>query len=193
MDDVEALSTIVGVLKQLEPNAQRRVLESVQTFLGLAPQQPTHQVASQQHSLSHGTHKIQTSNSAFGTSVTDFSRDRTLSPKEFLRDKHPLTDADRVTCLAYYLTHYRDTPHFKTVDISALNTEAAQPKFSNATVAIDNATRDGYLVSAARGTKQISAAGEKYVELLPNREMAREAMRNFRTRRNTKKRKSKVA
>ena len=98
-----------------------------------------------------------------------------------------------MTCLAYYLTHYRDTPHFKTVDISALNTEGAQPKFSNASVAIDNATRDGYLVTATKGTKQISSAGEKYVELLPDREAAREAMRTFRTRRIVKKRKPTVA
>ena len=183
MDDVEALSTIVGVLKQLEPNVQRRVLDSVQAFLG---------INHHQHSLSYGGSDPQPS-TTISASSTDFSRDRTLSPKEFLRDKHPVTDADRVTCLAYYLTHYRDTPHFKTVDISALNTEGAQPKFSNASVAIDNATRDGYLVTATKGTKQISSAGEKYVELLPDREAAREAMRTFRTRRIVKKRKPTVA
>ena len=33
MDDVEALSTIVGILRQLEPDAQRRVLQSVHAFL----------------------------------------------------------------------------------------------------------------------------------------------------------------
>jgi hypothetical protein len=35
MDDVEALTTIVGVLKQLKPEEQRCVLQSVQTFLPL--------------------------------------------------------------------------------------------------------------------------------------------------------------
>jgi hypothetical protein len=183
MDDVEALSTIVGVLKQLEPNVQRRVLESVQAFLG---------ISTQPHPHAHGGHKPQPGAPSFSSIATDFSRDRTLSPKEFLRDKHPVTDADRVTCLAYYLAHYRDTPHFKTVDISALNTEAAQPKFSNASVALDNATRDGYLVAAARATKQISAAGEKYVELLPDRDAAREAMRSFRTKRVVRKRRTKA-
>ena len=183
MDDVEALSSIVATLKQLEPDVQRRVLESVQTFLGFSPQP---------HSQAHAGHKPQSSATHGNGNTTDFSRDRTLSPKEFIRDKHPVTDADRVTCLAYYLTHYRDMPHFKTVDISALNTEAAQPKFSNASVALDNATRDGYLVAAAKATKQISSAGEKYVELLPDREAAREALRSFRTRRTVKKRKPKT-
>ena len=180
MDDVEALSSIVAVLKQLEPDAQRRVLQSVQTLLGLTPYKESHPVA-----IGKST--------SFSPSATDFSRDRTLSPKEFMRDKHPVTDADRVACLAYYLTHYRETPQFKTIDISSLNTEAAQPKFSNASVAVDNATRDGYLVPAAKGNKQISAAGEKYVEMLPDRDAAREALRAFRPRRtSSKKRKLKL-
>lgn len=175
MDDVEALSTIVGVLKQLEPDAQRRVLQSVQTFLGLSL---PHKVTP------HGEEALPASRTVSGQ---EFSRDRTLSPKEFLRDKNPSTDVERVTCLAYYLAHYRDTPHFKTVDISTLNTEAAQPKFSNASVAVDNARALGYLVPATKGNKQISAAGEKFVELLPDRDAAREAIRTFRPRRNSKK------
>ena len=175
MDDVEALSTIVSVLKQLEPTEQGRVLQSVQTFLGL----PTQHRAS-----SHGLEPSQPSRAA---EAHDFSVDRTLSPKEFLRDKHPVTDVERVTCLAYYLAHFRDTPHFKTVDISSLNTEAAQPKFSNASVAVDNARGLGYLVAATKGNKQISAAGEKFVELLPDREAAREAIRTYRPRRSTKR------
>jgi hypothetical protein len=177
MDDVEALSTIVAVLKQLDPDVQRRVLQSAQTFLGHAALRDGPSAAP---GHVRGT-------ASFGPSPTDFSRDRTLSAKEFLREKHPVTDADRVACLAYYLAHYRDTPHFKTIDISTLNTEAAQPKFSNASVAVDNATRDGYLAPAAKGNKQISAAGEKYVELLPDRGAAREAIRNYRKRRFNKK------
>jgi hypothetical protein len=175
MNDVEALSTIVEVLKQLEPDAQARVLQSVQTFLGLPlPHKQT-------------VHEPGPSSSSRPVSGQQFSLDRNLSPKEFLRDKNPVTDVERVTCLAYYLAHFRDTPHFKTVDISALNTEAAQPKFSNASVAVDNARALGYLVAATKGNKQIGAAGEKFVELLPDRDAAREAMRTFRPKRASKK------
>ena len=182
MDDHEVLTSIVGMLKKLEPDAQNRVLQSVQSFFGISTQRETH-VPTQNKSQS---------NLFSTTSPTDFSRDRTLSPKEFIRDKHPITDGDRVTCLAYYLTHYRETPHFKTVDISSLNTDAAQPKFSNPSVAVDNATRDGFLVAGTKGSKQISSAGEKYVELLPDRDGAREAMKTYRTRRTIKKRKPKT-
>lgn len=177
MDDFEALSTIVGILKELDSDAQKRVLQSVQTFLGVAP------ARGQQSS----NETLPFSEAPYDQS---FSRDRTLSPKEFLRDKNPLTDVERVTALAYYLTHYRDTPHFKTLDISTLNTEAAQPKFSNTAVAVDNARKLGYLVPATKGNKQITALGEKFVDLLPDREAAREAVRNFRPRRRTKKQKS---
>jgi hypothetical protein len=175
MDDVEALSTIVGILRQLESDAQKRVLQSVHTMLDIPLQ---HKVSS------HSGDALPASRTVPGQ---EFSRDRTLSPKEFLRDKHPMTDVERVTCLAYYLTHYRDTPHFKTVDISTLNTEAAQPKFSNTSVAVDNARSLGYLVPATKGNKQISAAGERFVELLPDRDAAREAIRTFRPKRNNKK------
>jgi hypothetical protein len=119
-----------------------------------------------------------------------FSSDRTISPKDFLRDKLPVTDVERVACLAYYLANYRDTPHFKTIDISAINTEAAQPKFSNASVAVDNARQAGLLVAATKGNKQLSAAGDKFVDLLPDRNAAREALRTFRPRKNSRRTKT---
>jgi len=177
VEDFEALSTIIGVLKELDSDAQRRVLQSVQTFLGFAPER--------NQQSPNGT--LPFSEAPYEQS---FSRDRTLSAKEFLRDKNPVTDVERVTCLAYYLTHYRDTPHFKTLDISSLNTEAAQPKFSNAAFAVENAAKLGYLVAATKGNKQITAIGEKFVDLLPDRDAAREAVRNFRPRRRTKKQKA---
>jgi len=177
MDDVEALTTIVGILKQLDPQARVRVLQSVQTFLGLqAPERPAGPEDDPPATLGRRD---------------EFSRDRSISPKEFMRDKHPTTDVERVACLAYYLTHYRGTAHFKTLDISTLNTEAAQPKFSNASVAVDNARGLGYLAAATKGNKQISAAGERFVELLPDRDAAREAMQRFRPRRARKPKGSK--
>ncbi len=85
--------------------------------------------------------------------------------------KRPLTDVERVTCLAFYLAHVRSTPHFKTSDITALNTEAAQLAFSNASYAIANAESSHYVTKAGkRGQKQITSFGEKVVNALPDRE-----------------------
>lgn len=184
MDDVEALSTIVGVFRQLDDEAQRRVFASVAAFLGL-------------HSGLHSpstAHFDSSDRSGLAPTVngdSSFSADRTMSAKEFLRDKQPVTDVERIACLAYYLTHYRDTPHFKTLDISSLNVEAAQPKFSNASVAVDNARARGLLVPSTKGNKQLSAMGEKYVEMLPDRDAAKASMQNVRTRRTARKAKVK--
>jgi hypothetical protein len=113
-----------------------------------------------------------------------------MSPKDFMFQKSPQTDVDRVACLAYFLTHYRDNGHFKTTDISLLNTEAAQMKLSNTAYAVVNATNAGLLVPAGKGAKQLSAAGEKYVELLPDRPAAKESLAAYRSRRRRKAKKN---
>lgn len=116
-----------------------------------------------------------------------FSEDRSISPKQFMVQKQPRTDVEKIACLAYYLTHYRDTPHFRTLDLSKLNTEAAQVKFSNPAVAVDNATKQRYLVPATKGNKQLSAMAEQFVFALPDRDKAREVMAAARPRRRTRK------
>ena len=116
-----------------------------------------------------------------------FSTHEAPSPKDFVFQKRPGTQIERVACLAYYLTHHRDTPHFKTTDISKLNTEAAQTKLSNASYAVSDATRSGLLATAAKGMKQLSALGEKYVEALPDHAAARELVSAMRERRSRRK------
>jgi hypothetical protein len=98
-------------------------------------------------------------------------------------EKASRTDVDRVVCLAYYLSHYRDKPHFKTSDISKLNTEAAQRKLANAAYAVNNATQGGYLAQAPGGLKQLSVLGEQYVEVLPDREAGKAVLERLRPRR----------
>lgn len=186
--DLDVLTTIIGALKRLKADEQLRTLQAVSMFLGhglaFQTQQPP---GLSQYRTSASNEEL--SNSAVGS----FSEDRKQSAKEFLRDKKPTSDVERVACLAYYLTHYRDTPHFKTLEISTLNTEAAQPKFSNASMAVDNATKAGILVQALKGSKQLSSAGEHYVQLLPDREAAREAFKSMNLRRRTPNAKRKKA
>ena len=105
------------------------------------------------------------------------------SPKDFLFQKEPSTDVDRVACLAYYLTRYRETKHFKTVDISKLNTEAAQRKLANAASSVYKATQRGLLAPAPKGMKQITAVGERYVDALPDQAAAKAALGKRKMRR----------
>ena len=103
-----------------------------------------------------------------------FSNSEDPTPKEFLIQKRPNTNVERVACLAYYLTHFRGTPRFKSIDINKLNTEAAQTKLSNPSHAVRDAVRAGYLAAATKDTKQLSAQGEQYVDALPDRDAARQ-------------------
>ena len=105
------------------------------------------------------------------------------SPKDFLFQKQPTTDVERVACLAFYLTHHRSTKHFKTVDISKLNTEAAQRKFANAAWSVNNAMQGGFLAPVAKGMKQLTAEGERFVDALPDRAAAKAAFRKRKVRR----------
>ena len=121
-----------------------------------------------------------------------FNTQEPPTPKDFLLEKRPTTNMDRVACLAYYLGHYRDMPHFKTTDISKLNTEAAQIKFTNTSYAVRDAAKSGYLAAVTKDTKQLTAAGEKFVEALPDRATAQDAMKGARPKRVRKKTASKA-
>lgn len=169
--EAEILQKIVTALGPLSKDARRRLIETVITFFG--------------QDILSSTQRSEASVSR-PTFVPQFSEDRSASAKEFLLEKAPQTDVERVACLAYYLTHYRDTPHFKTIDISKINTEAAQRKFSNAAKAVDNATALGYLVPATKGQKQISAAGELFVQALPDRAAAKDVMAKTRPRKKSR-------
>ncbi len=164
---------LLEILQGLEPSARSRVIAAAQAFFGMS-------------SVPGYTHHSPI-NAPSGQSTTSFSEDRSLSPKEFLLQKRPSTDVERIAALAYYLAHYRATPHFKTLDLSKLNTEAAQLKLSNAANAVDNATRAGLLVPASKGAKQLSALGELYVEALPDRAAARQAVAHNKPRRKPRK------
>ncbi len=176
-DRAAILAKIIEELSVLPSEDQQKLLETIATFFGLrGPTQGSTQIKS-------ATQTTQSPRLPGG----GFSESRDISPKEFIMQKQPRTDVERVACLAFYLTNYRNTPHFKTIDISKLNTEAAQSKMSNAHVAVDNATKTGYLVPASKGTKQISAAGEVFVQALPDRDAAKASMTKLRPRKKYRK------
>jgi len=173
VEEIRVLTLILNNLRAVGTESRERILHTAATYFGLNVR------AVSQSSLGPTS-----SGNGAGTS---FSEDRRISPKEFIFQKQPRSDAEKVACLAFYLTHYRDTPRFKTLDISKLNTEAAQVKFSNAAVAVDNATKKGLLVPAEKGQKQVSSVGEQYVLALPDREAAQAALAGLRKRRRARK------
>jgi hypothetical protein len=171
----ETLHEVIQMLTKLQENDRVRVLNSVSIFFS-HDSSPT---------VSDATASSAATSQVYARPA--FSDDRAPSPKEFLFQKQPKTDVERIACLAFYLTHFRDMTHFKTIDLGKLNTEAAQIKFSNTAYAADNATKAGYLAPAARAQKQITAWGEQFVAALPDREAAMKIVAQARNRKNKRR------
>lgn len=184
--EVEALNAIVNAIHELDSETQSRILATVRTFLGL----PHERIDKTNYNLNQKPNRPSTVDAGAEDrhKGVPFSKEVSISAKEFMREKQPKTDVERMACLAYYLTHYEGMAYFKTLDLSRLNTEAAQPKFANAANAASNALKYRYFAHSPKsGFKQLSAPGEEFVRALPDRESARAAMTRSRPRRKPKK------
>jgi hypothetical protein len=160
--ELKALGVVLDALVPLAKEQQEFVLVTASARLGLSS---TTEAASAQGGSGHGE--------AVGATV---GKDAT--PRDFIKLKKPNSETQRAVCLAYYLTHFREKPHFKTRDITNLNTEAAGLKLSNPARTVDNATLlGGYLAPAGQGNKQITPRGEDVVNALPDQEAVK-ALRN---------------
>lgn len=155
----QALQRIVKVMTPLSDEERSRLFRSVAVFFGLNA------------TSLMPTAKHQDPSTTVGSNGRDpvFSGHKELTPKEFLADKSPQTEVERIICLAYYLTHYRDLVYFKKSDISIINTEAAQKKLASIAATGNSATKAGYLSLAPEGQWQLSTVGEQYVDALPDR------------------------
>src|SRR5689334_20180124 len=95
VDRAQILNNITKELQRLPDNASReRVLHALAVFYGVSTPSVISRLGSVDDLVS-------------GTGKMAFSNHPTISPKEFMAEKAPATDVERVACLAYYLTHYR--------------------------------------------------------------------------------------
>jgi hypothetical protein len=184
--ELAALGTVLDALGSLEETQQKFVLTTAIERLGLSglnvPDAAARGGDSAGNSTTAGTRSEvsvarDTESANAGTRTTG----STPTAKDFLRAKRPNTEVQRIAVLAYYLARYRDTPDFKTGDITKLNTAAAGARFSNAARFVDNATRAAhFLAPAGKGKKQITAHGEEVVEALPDQEKVKATMAAYR-------------
>lgn len=163
--DFDVVSQIVSMLKDKDEETQAHIINTVSLWLKIDIRLLKHSSLPEQPQLSKST-KVTLPNS-----VSQFTTNVEMTPKQFMLEKRPRTDVERLACLAYYLTHFRNSPQFKTIDLSKLNTEAAQRKFSNAADTARNAVKTQYFVPAPKkGHRQLSAEGEQIIAALPDRE-----------------------
>ena len=168
-----ALTEALAIMDALEESERHRVIKALLTFYNL------------ESSPTAGRFRMSPSPSPdvaqlWGERELPFKEDTNLDPKEFMKQKKPTSAVERIACLAFYLAKFRDKAFFKTHDLTRLNTEAAQPKFSNASQSTANALKYGYLASGSKGNRQISAFGEEFVNALPDRDAAKEVSKQMR-------------
>jgi hypothetical protein len=160
--ELESLKTILRALEPLDDTQRRFVLKTVAERMGVTGVllgSPNSQQLPEGGPLA----------SAAATPVGGSASLAGQSSKQFLKSKLPKTDVLKVACLAYYLTHAKSKPHFKTNDLTSLNTEAGGTPISNPSMAVGNATKQNkFLASVGKGNKQITALGEDVVEALPD-------------------------
>ena len=182
-DEFEVVTTIIRLLKPLDQTDQNRIIQTVRTFYSL-DKSDAHIL--QTVPTSQNTQVIASHHSGSTVPYSE-PEQQPISAKEFIMEKMPQSDMERVACLAYYLAHYREQPYFKNLDLDKLNTEAAQPRFSNLSKSAGNALTNHYLALApTKGMKQISAHGEAYVRALPDRAAAKNTMKNKPKRKTSK-------
>jgi hypothetical protein len=176
--DAEVLQNIITQLGRLDRESRLRIMRAVSAYFGeIADGGATTNAQVGRAAIFPHLHAHDSGGAPSNREATAYSFEGAahVSPKEFLASKRPSSDVERVTCLAFYLSHMEKQKSFKTLDISRLNTEAAQPKLSNVAYALSNATRAGFLAGALKGQRQLTAAGERYVQELPDRQKARDA------------------
>lgn len=154
-DELKALGAILDALQPLPAEQREFVLTTAIARLGVG--------------------NIRTKNIEQGqlgsANLRKAALDGEMTPKEFVKTKKPTSETQRMACLAFYLTHFRRQPHFKTRDVTNLNTDAACPKLSNPARTADNATKqNGFFAPAGKGNKQITPYGEDVVNALPDQD-----------------------
>ncbi len=180
--ELKAMTTALTALEPLSDEARARALNWLSEALGVGPL-----VGAAKSSVAF----VSNVRRDIDSEDADIS---SMTPKQFMALKRPTTDVERIACLAYYLTYAREVLHFKTTDLTSLNTEAAGLRFGNASQAASNAmNQNGYIAQAGKGNRQITPRGEALVEALPDREAVIAALAEHPKRARRKKAATKTA
>jgi len=175
MDAAAAVKAVYDSLTPLDENVRGFVLATVAALLGKSQQ-------------------TQAGASATGAVSKDSALDKmapaqgSVTAQAFIKTKQPKSERERVLCLAYYLTHHKNQPKFKTRELTLLNSQAGEPDLSNGSMIVSNLEKQRLLGQTGRGYKRITNHGDAVVEALPDREAVKVA---FSQRRKPYKRKAK--
>jgi hypothetical protein len=159
--ELEALSAVLEALDGLEPAEQEFVMNTASGRLGIkaAPARPN----------AGGSGGESGNSGSAGERGGSRTQGQPQNAKQFLKEKKPDSDIQRIAVLAYYLNNYGEKEAFDAKDLVKLNTDAGGVKIGNPSRAMDNATRGaGFLTNLPGRKKKISAHGEEVVDALPD-------------------------
>src|SRR5438105_12140293 len=123
--ELESLKTLLHALQPLDESQRRFVLKTASERMGIAPPHAKDAGTTQYSSVSGAPADTRLHPAGLQrTSMGNRNSLEDVTPKQFLKMKRPKTDVERIACLAYYLLNARNQPHFKTDDLTKLNTEA---------------------------------------------------------------------
>src|SRR5580692_3007811 len=98
------VAKIIEVLEPLSLHDREHVLRTVTTWLRVG--------VSADAGLTESSATPISSSHPSPSDDEKFSDRAVQSAKEFLMEKDPITEVERLACLAYYLTHFQETPQF---------------------------------------------------------------------------------
>jgi hypothetical protein len=194
-EELDSLKAVLHALEPLDDTQRRFVLKTVAERMDVAmATSPSAGSGKEQAHPQVGAHPGGSAARAGGSDDSSGSGkilDGQTS-KQFLKSKAPTTDVQRITCLAYYLTHARGQAQFKTGDLIKLNVDAGGSTMSNPSMTVGNATSlSKYLAAVGNGKKQVTSLGEDVVDALPSQEAVKSVLASRRKPR--KRRTKKVA
>ena len=174
---LKAIEVIVKELQKLDEGDRPDVISFALKQVGLTP--PTNLNSPQSDS-----------NIAGGSQSTGLD----MSMADFVKNKSPKNEYQRVAVIAYYREYKQSKKEFKNAEMSQANTqEARQPKISNITDVVTKA-RDRYKFltkGAGRATRQLSTQGADIVNALPDQEAVKKLIASAKSRKPRKKKKEK--
>ena len=173
--ELESLKTVLHALEPLNEAQCRFVLKTAAERRGISGTMPA---ASANNQVRQDGGPPANAGAAMAASGGGDSLDGQTA-KQFLKSKQPVTDVQRIACLAYYLTHAREQGHFKVLDLTKLNIDAGGTRLTNPHLTVKNATNQNrYLAPVGLGKKQITGLGEDVVNALPDQEAVKAVVAN---------------
>lgn len=173
-DEGQAISTLMSVLKPLEPDARTHVIEFVLKRLGITLNQPP--AAFKSNAEPPGDAAPDHSEVTLGLQSADILTVTDI--RSFARNKEPKTVNEKVAVVAFYLAHLAPPAERRdnliTDDIRTYFIQAGfELPSAPATMTLTNAKNAGYLNALGGGKYRLNSVGHNLVaHKLPSSEMS---------------------